>query len=77
MSIVGPSRSGKSTLLHILGGVDKPTEGKVFIGKTDIHSLSENKLAVFRRRQIGLRAGGLKTVRSLSSVKALLTTARR
>ena len=54
VSIVGPSGSGKSTLLHILGGVDRPTEGRVMIGGTDIHSLSENKLAVFRRRQIGL-----------------------
>ncbi len=54
VSIVGPSGSGKSTLLHILGGVDKPTEGKVLIGGTDIHELGENKLAVFRRRQIGL-----------------------
>lgn len=54
VSIVGPSGSGKSTLLHILGGVDKPTEGKVWIGGTDIHGLSENRLAVFRRRQIGL-----------------------
>ena len=54
VSIVGPSGSGKSTLLHILGGVDRPTECRVMIGGTDIHSLSENKLAVFRRRQIGL-----------------------
>ena len=54
VSIVGPSGSGKSTLLHILGGVDKPTGGKVFIGGTDIHSLKEDKLAIFRRRQIGL-----------------------
>lgn len=54
VSIVGPSGSGKSTLLHILGGVDKPTEGKVWIGGTDIHGLSENRLAVFRRRQVGL-----------------------
>lgn len=54
VSIVGPSGSGKSTLLHILGGVDKPTDGKVFIGDTDIHSLKEDKLAIFRRRQIGL-----------------------
>ncbi len=54
VSIVGPSGSGKSTLLHILGGVDRPTEGRVMIGGTDIHSLNENKLAVFRRRQIGL-----------------------
>ena len=54
VSIIGPSGSGKSTLLHILGGVDKPTEGKVFIDGTDIHSLKEDKLAIFRRRQIGL-----------------------
>jgi len=54
VSIIGPSGSGKSTLLHILGGVDKPTSGKVFIEGTDIHSLSEDKLAIFRRRQIGL-----------------------
>ena len=54
VSIIGPSGSGKSTLLHILGGVDKPTEGKVYIDGTDIHSLSEDKLTIFRRRQIGL-----------------------
>jgi len=54
VSIIGPSGSGKSTLLHILGGVDKPTSGKVFIEGTDIHSLNEDKLAIFRRRQIGL-----------------------
>ena len=54
VSVIGPSGSGKSTLLHILGGVDKPTEGKVYIDGTDMHSLREDKLAVFRRRQIGL-----------------------
>ncbi len=54
VSIIGPSGSGKSTLLHILGGVDKPTSGKVFIEDTDIHSLNVDKLAIFRRRQIGL-----------------------
>lgn len=54
VSVIGPSGSGKSTLLHILGGVDKPTSGKVFIDGTDICSLGEDKLAVFRRRQIGL-----------------------
>ena len=54
VSIVGPSGSGKSTLLHILGGVDKPTSGRVFLDGTDLHSLKEDQLAVFRRRQIGL-----------------------
>ena len=54
VAIIGPSGSGKSTLLHILGGVDVPTSGKVIIDGTDIYELNETKLAVFRRRQIGL-----------------------
>ena len=54
IAIIGPSGSGKSTLLHILGGVDRPTSGKVFIEDNDIYALNETKLAVFRRRQIGL-----------------------
>jgi len=54
VAIIGPSGSGKSTLLHMLGGVDIPTEGKVFIDGTDIYSLDETQLAIFRRRQIGL-----------------------
>lgn len=54
VAITGPSGSGKSTLLHILGGVDVPTEGKVIIDGTDIYELNETKLAIFRRRQIGL-----------------------
>ena len=54
VAITGPSGSGKSTLLHILGGVDMPTEGKVIIDGTDIYELNETKLAIFRRRQIGL-----------------------
>lgn len=54
IAIIGPSGSGKSTLLHLLGGVDRPTSGKVFIENTDIYSLNETNLAIFRRRQIGL-----------------------
>lgn len=54
LAIIGPSGSGKSTLLHILGGVDRPTSGKVFVEDTDIYQLNETRLAVFRRRQIGL-----------------------
>ncbi len=54
VAIVGASGSGKSTLLHLIGGVDKPTSGKVFIGDTDIYSLTDDELAIFRRRQIGL-----------------------
>ncbi|HHV59759.1 MAG TPA: ABC transporter ATP-binding protein [Clostridiaceae bacterium] len=54
LAVIGPSGSGKSTLLHIIGGVDYPTSGKVYIGGTDIYSLNESNLAIFRRRQIGL-----------------------
>lgn len=54
VAIIGPSGSGKSTLLHLIGGVDKPTSGKVWIDNTDIYSLNETNLAIFRRRQIGL-----------------------
>ena len=54
VAVVGASGSGKSTLLHLLGGVDKPTSGKVFISGKDIYSFNDDKLAIFRRRQVGL-----------------------
>ena len=54
VAVVGASGSGKSTLLHMIGGVDRPTSGKVYIEDTDIYSLGETNLAIFRRRQVGL-----------------------
>lgn len=54
IAIIGPSGSGKSTLLHILGGVDEPTSGKVFMDGSDVYRQDDEKLAVFRRRQVGL-----------------------
>ncbi|MCI8498248.1 MAG: ABC transporter ATP-binding protein [Bacilli bacterium] len=54
VAIVGASGSGKSTLLHLIGGVDRPTSGKVYIDGKDIYSLDDDKLAIFRRRQVGL-----------------------
>lgn len=54
VAVVGASGSGKSTLLHLLGGVDRPTGGSIFIEDTDISMLSEEQLAVFRRRKVGL-----------------------
>ena len=54
VAIVGASGSGKSTLLHLIGGVDRPTGGKVFLNDTDIFALNDDKLAIFRRRQVGI-----------------------
>ena len=54
VAIVGASGSGKSTLLHILGGVDRPSKGRIIIEDTDISTLNETKLAMFRRRKVGL-----------------------
>ncbi|MDO4276728.1 MAG: ABC transporter ATP-binding protein [Eubacteriales bacterium] len=53
-AIVGASGSGKSTLLHMLGGVDRPTSGNIFIEDTDISTLNQEQLAIFRRRKVGL-----------------------
>lgn len=54
VAIVGASGSGKSTLLHLIGGVDRSTSGKVYINGQDIFSLNDDKLAIFRRRHVGL-----------------------
>ena len=54
VAIIGPSGSGKSTLLHILGGVARPTGGKVYMNGQDVYQRSEDQLAIFRRREVGL-----------------------
>ena len=54
VAIIGASGSGKSTLLHILGSVDKPTEGKVTIDGTELSQFKQTQAAIFRRRQVGL-----------------------
>lgn len=54
VAIIGPSGSGKSTLLHTLGGVDRPTGGKVLVNGQDVYSQSDEQIAVFRRREVGL-----------------------
>jgi len=54
VAIIGPSGSGKSTLLHMIGGVDHPTNGKVFVNGKDVYNQTEEQLAIFRRREVGL-----------------------
>lgn len=53
-AIIGSSGSGKSTLLHAIAGVDVPTSGKVYLDGQDVYAQSNEKLAIFRRRQVGL-----------------------
>ena len=53
VAILGKSGSGKSTLLNIIGGLDRPTDGKVYINNQDIYSFNDNKLTIFRRKNIG------------------------
>ena len=54
LAIIGSSGSGKSTLLHMIGGVDRPTSGTVYLNGEDIFERSDEQLAVFRRREVGL-----------------------
>ena len=54
MQLLGHLVHGKSTMLHILGGVDRPTSGKLYIKGEDVYSLNNDELAIFRRRNIGL-----------------------
>lgn len=53
-AIIGSSGSGKSTLLHAMAGVDVPTSGKIYLEGQDVYAQSNEKLAIFRRRQVGL-----------------------
>ena len=54
IAIIGSSGSGKSTLMHLMGGVDRPTSGTVRLQGQDIFDRSDEELAVFRRREVGL-----------------------
>jgi putative ABC transport system ATP-binding protein len=54
VSVVGPSGSGKSTLLNMITGIDRPTDGEVFVGGEAIHKLNENRLARWRGRHVGV-----------------------
>jgi putative ABC transport system ATP-binding protein len=54
VSVVGPSGSGKSTLLNMITGIDRPTDGEVFVGGEAVHELSENQLARWRGRNVGV-----------------------
>jgi putative ABC transport system ATP-binding protein len=53
LGVTGPSGSGKSTLLYLLGGLDRPTEGHIWVRGRDLTALDENELAAYRRQEVG------------------------
>ncbi|MBQ2824144.1 MAG: ABC transporter ATP-binding protein [Oscillospiraceae bacterium] len=72
VSVVGTSGSGKSTLLHMLGGLDRPTSGSVEVDGTDIFSLKDEALTIFRRRKIGFVFQSYNLVPSLNVYENIL-----
>ncbi len=54
LGVLGPSGGGKSTLLHLLGGIDRATEGTVSVGGRDLAGFSEGELTLYRRRDVGM-----------------------
>jgi len=54
VSVIGPSGSGKSTLLNMITGIDRPSQGQIFVGEEAVHALNENQLAQWRGRNVGV-----------------------
>ena len=71
--IIGPSGHGKSTLLQLIGGLDKPTGGRVFIENTDISSLNDNKLSELRGEKIGFVFQSFNLLENLTAVENIQT----
>lgn len=71
--IIGPSGHGKSTLMHLIGGLDRPTEGRVFIDGTDISALSNSDLAALRARKIGFVFQFFNLLQNLTAVENVET----
>jgi putative ABC transport system ATP-binding protein len=69
LAIVGASGSGKSTLLHIIGALDVPTRGKVFIEGQDLTKLNDNKLAMIRRKKLGFIFQSFNLVKSMTTLE--------
>ena len=67
-----PQRLGKSTLLHVLGGLDRPTVGKVLFREKDLYRLSDNQLSILRRRQFGFVFQSYNLVRELTGLENIL-----
>lgn len=66
--VMGPSGSGKSTLLYLVGGLDRPTNGRIIVNGQEINSLDENALAIYRRRTVGFIFQSFNLVHSFSAL---------
>jgi putative ABC transport system ATP-binding protein len=72
VSVVGPSGSGKSTLLNMITGIDRPTEGEVYVNGEAVHELSENQLAQWRGRHVGVIFQFFQLLPTLSVIENVL-----
>jgi putative ABC transport system ATP-binding protein len=72
IGIWGPSGSGKTTLLNLIGAIDEPTDGRVLINNTDVHSLSDNKRTDLRNQTIGFIFQGFNLIPVLSALENVM-----
>lgn len=72
VSIVGPSGNGKSTLLNMITGIDRPTDGDIIVTGREVHRMSENKLAAWRGQQVGIIFQFFQMLPALSLVKNII-----
>ena len=75
-AVMGPSGSGKSTLMHLLAGLDRPTEGRVAIGGQDVTTMDDNALTKLRREHVGFVFQAFNLLPTLSAEENVLLPAR-
>ena len=75
LAVMGPSGSGKTTLVNMLGGIDRPTQGEVYIGETCITKLSEGKLTKFRRKYLSYVFQFYSLIPTLTAIENVMITA--